>query len=153
MARGYRSKRLARDAPSDDALPKRVQRVNANTLAEFTKQQVPLRRDKRARKKATKPIEPLKASLELIEALTSSLVESALRSSPLVVQEPPVIINSLLVRALKNITITLLLFNLIIESKLVYYILIFIILIINSNYKINNTFNYNININNVFHLY
>ena len=38
------------------------------------------------------------------------------------------------------------------KGKLVYYILVFIMLIINGNRKINNTFNYNVNINNMFRL-
>ncbi len=127
-----------------------MRRVNANTLAEFTKQQVPLRRDKCAKKKAIKLIEPPEASLEPIEALTSSPVELALQSSPLVAKEPPLVINSLPVRALKNLTIIPLLFDPIVEGVFAHYILIFITPIINSNYKINNTFNRSLNINNVF---
>jgi hypothetical protein len=121
-----------------------------NTLTEFTKQQAPLWKDKRAKKKVTKPIEPLEASLELIEALTSSFIELTLLSSPLIVQNPLVIINNSLVQVSKNITITPLLFDLIIESVFVYYVSIFITLIINNNRKINDTFNYNLNINDMF---
>jgi hypothetical protein len=99
-----------------------------------------------------KLIEPLKASLELVEALTSSLIESALLSSLLIVQNPLVMINNLLVQALKNIVVTPLSFDLIIESVFVYHVLIFITFIINNNHKINDTFNHNLNINDMFRL-
>jgi hypothetical protein len=61
-------------------------------------------------------------------------------------------INSSLVQTLKNKIITPLLFDLIIEGILLYYVLVFITLIINNNRKINNTFNRNININDMFYL-
>ena len=82
MAGSRRSKRLAKDAPSDHATPKRVQRANANTLAEFSKQQSPLRVDTRLKKKPTKPIDPPKASQELVEVINPLLVNLALPSSP-----------------------------------------------------------------------
>ncbi|PMD12915.1 hypothetical protein NA56DRAFT_712575 [Hyaloscypha hepaticicola] len=81
MAGAHRSKRLAGDAPLEDAILKRVRRANINTLAEFSKQQSPLRVDTRSRKKPTKPIDPLEASPEPVNVITPLPVNLALPSS------------------------------------------------------------------------
>jgi hypothetical protein len=99
-----------------------------------------------------KPIEPLEASLELVEVIIPPLIELTLLSSPLMLQKSLVMINSSLVQGSKIITVTPLLFDLIIEGILLYYVLIFITLIIDSNRKNNDTFNRTININDMFRL-
>jgi hypothetical protein len=97
MARARQSKRLARDAPPDDATPKRVRHANANTLAEFSKQQSPFRVDTRLKKKLTKPIDPLEASLELVKVITPLLVDLELPLSFPMLQKSLVKINNSLV--------------------------------------------------------
>ena len=82
MAGGRQSKRLAGDAPSDHATPKRVRRANANTLAEISKQQSLLQVDTRPKQKPTKPIDPPEASPEPVEVITPLPVDLALPSSP-----------------------------------------------------------------------
>jgi hypothetical protein len=104
MAGARRSKRLAGDAPPEHATPKRVRRANTNTLAEFSKQQSLLRVDTRPKKKPTKLIDPLEASLKPVDVISPLPVDLALPSSPPVVRKSLVKINSLLVRALKNKT-------------------------------------------------
>jgi hypothetical protein len=102
MAGARRSKCLAEDALLEHATPKRVRRANTNTLAEFSKQQSPLRVDTRSKKKSTKLIDPLKASPKPIDVISPLLVDLALLSSLPVIRKSPIKINSLLVRAPKN---------------------------------------------------
>jgi hypothetical protein len=106
MAGARRSKRLAGDAPPEHAIPKRVRRANTNTL---------LRVDTRLKKKPTKLIDSLEASLELVDVISPLPVDLALPSSPLMVRKSLVEINSLLIRAPKNKTKIFLLFDLIVE--------------------------------------
>jgi hypothetical protein len=120
MARACRSKRLAKDAPPKHATPKRVRRANTNTLTEFSKQQSLLRVDTRPKKKPTKLIDPLEASLKLIDVISPLPVDLALPSSPLVIRKSLIKINSLLVRALKNKTEIPLLFDPTIEQLLLH---------------------------------
>jgi hypothetical protein len=120
MARACRSKRLARDAPPEHATPKRVRRANTNTLAEFSKQQSPLRVDTRLKKKPTKLIDPLEASPKPVDVISPLPIDLALPSSPPIVRKSLVEINSSLVRAPKNKTETPLPFDLTIEQLLLY---------------------------------
>jgi hypothetical protein len=60
------------------------------------------------------------------------------------------VINSSLVQASKNIAVTPLSFDLIVEGAFVHHISIFITLIIDGNRKINDTFNRSLNINDMF---
>jgi hypothetical protein len=150
MAGGRRSKRLAGDAPSDYATPKRVRRANANTLAEFSKQQSPLRVDTRPKKKLTKPINPPEASPEPVEVITPLPVDLALPSSPPVLQKSPVEISSSPVQASKNKTETPLPFDPIVEGLLPHYVSVFITPVIDGTRKVNDTYNRTININDVF---
>jgi hypothetical protein len=76
--------------------------------------------DTRPKKKPTKLIDPLEASLELIDMITPLLVDLVLLSSPLVLRTSLVEITSLLVRAPKNKIETPLLFDLIMEQLLLY---------------------------------
>jgi hypothetical protein len=150
MAGARRSKRLAGDAPPEHATPKRVRRANTNTLAEFSKQQSPLRVDTRPKKKPTKLIDPLEASPEPVDVISPLPVDLALPSSPPVVRKSPVEINSSPVRAPKNKTETPLPFDPTVEQLLPHWVSVFITPVIDGTRKVNDTYNRTVNINDVF---
>jgi hypothetical protein len=150
MAGARRSKRLAGDAPPEHATPKRVRRANTNTLAEFSKQQSPLRVDTRPKKKPTKLIDPLEASPEPVDVISPLPVDLALPSSPPVIRKSPVEINSSPVRAPKNKTKTPLPFDPTVEQLLPHWVSVFITPVIDGTRKVNDTYNRTVNINNVF---
>jgi hypothetical protein len=152
MAGARRSKRLAGDALPEHAIPKRVRRANTNTLAEFSKQQSLLRVDTRFKKKPTKLIDPLEASPEPVDVISPLPVDLALLSSLPVVRKSLVKINSLPVRAPKNKIKTPLLFDLIMEQLLLYWVSVFITFVIDGTRKVNDTYNRTVNINDVFRL-
>jgi hypothetical protein len=120
MAGACRSKRLTGDALPEHATLKRVRHANTNILAEFSKQQSPLRVDTRPKKKPTKLIDLLKASPKPIDVITPLLVDLALPSSSLILRISFIEITSLPIRVPKNKTEIPLLFDLTIEQLLLY---------------------------------